>query len=208
MRRLTLLAPLFVPLLCWALPACSSGASRPRPPAPSGADIARRIDRSDLMVRQGSDIWRVLEARTVNGETRPPKHIGYVHAKDYRQGRGGPVLRLHEVTSLNRSEVLGRIDSIGRVTRYEPVRNGTFNEVALTPAGGLEDNVGAIFGSSSTITLEATTERRIAFDVLDTDDNGLLSSVELGGLGTRIAAADANGDQQVDFAEFDSIDAL
>jgi len=202
MPRLSLL----LSLVALALPACSSQPNRAGPARSASADLASRIDRSDWMVKQGSSIWRVLEARTVNGETRPPRHIGYVHAKDYRQGRGGPVQRLYEITSLNRTEVLGRIDSLGRVTRFDPVRNGTFDERSLTPAGRMEDNVGAIFGSSLELTLEATSERRIAFATLDSDGNGLLAGAELDHMGTRILSADANGDKQVDFAEFDTLD--
>lgn len=174
----------------------------------SGSDLAGRMDTSDWLERQGGEVWRVMEARTVNGETRPSKHIGYLEARDYRQGRGGPTLRLYEVTSLDRKEILGRIDSLGRVTRYEPVRNGTFQEIPVTPAGRLEDDVGAIFASLQVISLEATSERRIAFARIDKDGNGVLTQDELLGMGTVISDADANGDKQVDYAEFDKIDRL
>ncbi len=208
MPRLSLLLSLPLLLAGLALPACSSQPNRARPASSSGGDLAARIDTSDWMVKQGSAIWRVLEEHTVNGETRPPRQIGYVQAKDYRQGRGGPVQRLYEVTSLNRSEVLGRIDSLGRVTRFEPQRNSTFQERPLTPAGRLEDNVGAIFGSTHEITLEATSERRIAFATFDKDGNGVLAGAELEHTGTRILSADADGNQQVDFTEFDTLDSF
>jgi hypothetical protein len=208
MPRLPLLLSLLLSLAGLVLTACSSQPNRGQTPAASGGELAARIDTSDWMVKQGSAIWRVLEDRTVNGETRPPRHIGYVHAKDYRQGRGGPVQRLYEVTSLNRSEVLGQIDSLGRVTRFEPQRNSTFQERPLTPAGRMEDNVGAIFGSSQQITLELTSERRIAFATFDRDGNGVLAGAELEHTGTRILSADADGDKQVDFTEFDTLDSF
>lgn len=205
MRHLAL--PLMLALLL--APGCATKpGTRPSRTAAWATDLGSRIDRSDWMVRQGSEIWKIHEAQTVNGETRPAKHVGYLIGRDYRQGKGGPALRLYEVTGLNRKDVRGRIDSLGRVTRYEPVRNGTFDEVALTASSTRENDIGAILESVHDISLEATSERRIAFETLDTDRDGTLNASELAGLGSRIAGADRNGDKVVDFQEFDGIDAL
>jgi hypothetical protein len=212
MRHISSLArPLLValPLALLAMPGCATGPdTRPSRTSAWTTDIGSRIDRSDWMVRQGSEIWKVFEAQTVAGETRPAQHVGYLIGRDYRQGKGGPALRLYEVTGLNRKDVRGHIDSLGRVTRYEPVRNGTFTEVSLTASATREDDIGAILESPHVITLERTNERRIAFEALDTDRNGTLSEAELAGLGSRIADADTNRDKLVDFQEFDAIDAL
>jgi hypothetical protein len=175
--------------------------------APTCADVAARMDRSDWMRAQGSEVWKVFEDRTVGGQSRPPRHVGYLIGRDYRQERGGPVFRVFEVTSLNQQEVLGRIDQLGRVTRYDAQRNGTFVETPL-PASSLENNVGAILGSAKVITLEKTSARRMAFEALDSDHNGLLEGPEIEPFGSRLTQADTNRDKKLDFAEFDAIDVL
>lgn len=173
----------------------------------SGADLARRLDKGDWMVRQKSEVWKVYEAQQVAGETRPPRHVGYLVRRAYRQERGGPAFHVYEVTTLNRKEVRGRIDELGRVTRYEPLRNGTFEERPVA-ASGLENNVASILGTDAVITLEKSSERRLAFEALDTNKSGLLEAAEIEPMGGSVAHADRNGDKQIDFDEFDAIDSL
>lgn len=202
------LAPLLAAtlVLLLAAPGCARRA-RSSGPSMSGADLARRLDKGDWMVRQGGEVWKVYEAQSVGGETRPARHIGYLMARDYRQERGGPAFRIHEVSTLNRKEVLGRIDELGRVTRYDPVRNGTFEERTLA-SSSLENNVAAIFGLTSVVSLTKTSERHLAFEALDANHNGTLEAAETESFGTRLSGADRNGDKLLDFAEFDAIDQL
>ncbi|MFM8387096.1 MAG: hypothetical protein ACKOCB_09815 [Planctomycetia bacterium] len=213
MRRVMSIASLLVPALSLALAGCASrpaGGGNPNVGVRvAGSDLGARLDRSDWMVREGGQVWRVLESRTVNGETRPPVLVGYLEARDYRQAKGGPTLRLYEVTGLDRRTVLGRIDSVGKIVRYEvdPATH-VFTQRDLLPAPSREDNVGAILGSPHPILLQATTARRIAFDTLDRDSNGVLSAEELVGTGTRISSGDANGDKIVDYAEFQALERL
>jgi hypothetical protein len=203
MRRLAL--PALAPLLLTV--GCATSPVGPCPTSISGADIAARLDRGDWTRSTGSEVWKVFEERTVEGQTRPPRHVGYLTARDYRQERGGPTFRVYEVSTLNREEVLGRIDELGRVTRYDPQRNGTFLETPLV-ASTLESNVGAIFGTPHAITLEKTNARRMAFEALDVDKSGLLEGPEVASFGTRLTAADRDRDGRLDFAEFDAIDQL
>lgn len=188
-------------------PACSARRVGTCPSSETTADIAARLDRGAWMRSKGREVWKVLEEQSVNGQSRPPKHVGYLIARAYRQERGGPNFRVFEVTSLNQDEVLGRIDELGRVTRYEAQRNGTFVEAPLA-ASTRENDVGAILGSKRTITLERTNERRLAFEALDTNRDGVLQPAEVASFGSRLTGADTNHDKVVDFAEFDAIDAL
>jgi hypothetical protein len=204
MARLALLA--LTPLLFAA--GCHTGSVASRPSSSSSmTDVAARLDRGDWMRSTGSETWKVYEERTVDGQSRPPRHIGYLSARDYRQERGGPAFRVYEVSTLNRKEVLGRIDELGRVTRYDAQRNGTFVESPLV-SSTLENNVGAIFGTPHMITLEKTDARHMAFEALDTDSNGALDAKETAAFGTRLSAADTNKDGKLDFAEFNAIDSL
>jgi hypothetical protein len=199
-------APAFALLLL--APGCQTARVVPCTRQPTCADLVARIDRSDWVRAQGREVWKVFEDRTVNGETRPPRHLGYLIGRAYRQERGGPVFRVYEVTTLNQDEVRGRIDQLGRVTRYDAQRNGTFVETPLTASATREDDIGAILGTRRAITLEKTSERRLAFEALDSDKNGLLEGPELEPFGSRLALGDTNRDQKLDFAEFDAIDVL
>jgi hypothetical protein len=176
-------------------------------PTSCGESLASRLDRGEWLRAEGREVWKVFEDRTVSGQTRPPQHVGYLIGRAYRQERGGPVFRVYEVTRLNQSEVLGRIDQLGRVTRYDAQRNGTFVETPLE-SSTRENNVGAILGTSHVISLERVTERRLAFEALDSDRNGLLEGAEIEPFGSRLALADTNRDKKIDFAEFDAIDVL
>jgi hypothetical protein len=184
------------------LPACRAGAIVP-PGAVREESLASRLDRGTWEVRRATEVWKVGEAVP----DRPPRHIGYLVARDYRQHVGGPVFRMYEVTSLNRNEILGRIDQMGHATRYEPRRRGGFEEVDAG-TNSLPNSVGAIFQTPKTITLEKTTERRLAFEAIDANKDGLLQAEEYRAHGASLFAADTNGDKIVDFAEFDAIDAL
>ena len=201
---------LAVPALALLLlaPACQTARVVPCTKPPSCADLAARIDRSDWVRAQGREVWKVFEDRTVNGETRPPRHVGFLIGRAYRQERGGPVFRVYEVTRLNQGEVLGRIDQLGRVTRYDAQRNGTFVETPLPASASREGDVAAILGSTKVISLQPTSERRLAFEALDTDRNGVLEGPELEPFGTRLALGDTNRDKKLDFEEFDAIDVL
>jgi len=194
--------------------ACRSNAGARRGPPKGGLpsvlpsadcdNIALRLDRSDWMVNQGTRSWRVVSHSAPN---RPPEHIGYLVERRYRQMRGGPQFKMYSVTTLNRAEQIGHIDQIGRAVRYEPRRNGGF---ASVPAGSntRELNVASIFETTDRITLEATSERREAFDALDENGDGLLQRGETISFGDRITGADQNGDGVVDFEEFDVVDTL
>ena len=114
---------------------------------------------------------------------------------------------MYSVTSLNRKEQLGHIDNLGRAVRYEPKRNGTFDQVSAG-TGTLEQSVGAILRTPERISLEETSVQRIAFDTLDANGNGVLDAAEYADLGARIPSADANADGVVDFQEFMRLDSL
>lgn len=167
-------------------------------------NIAERIDRGDWRVSTGVKVFKVVAQAQPN---RPPQHVGYMEERHYRQRRGGPEFTMYSITTRDRNEQVGHIDQMGRAYRYEPQRNGSFEKVAL-PSNSLEFNVQAILGSSEAVTFESTTERRLAFDSLDADGDGLLQKVETQSFGDRITGADRNGDGVVDFEEFDAIDVL
>lgn len=167
------------------------------------ASLAVKLDRGDWMVDRKTRVYKVLEEQP----RAQPEHIGYVVACRYRQARGGPVYSLYTVTTLNRREKVGRIDTMGRAFRIVPRRNRGFAEVDLGTAG-LENNVAAIFDTQRPVFLEETTERRIAFELLDQNGDGQLAGEELATVGDRIANADRNGDEAVDFEEFDALDTL
>jgi hypothetical protein len=173
-------------------------------PGFSCSDPILKLDRGDWMVNQGSQVWKVMAASAAN---RPPRHIGYVFGRQYRQMRGGPEFQVQTVTTLDRHEQIGHIDQLGKGVRYEPRRNGSFREVSVG-TNTRELNVGAIFGTNDRITLERTSERRLAFEALDANGDGVLQPAETASFGDRIAGADTNRDGIVDFEEFDAVDVL
>jgi hypothetical protein len=198
----------FCALAALVFAGCRTAPSLPGPPTLGGknacADPILNLDRGQWRVSEGSRVWKAMAASAAN---RPPHHIGYVEERTYRELRGGPRFAIRMVTTRNRKEQIGHIDQLGRAVRYEPQRNGTFTEVAIA-ANTLEQNVGAIFDTRDRITLVPTTERRLAFEAIDLDGDGLLQSNETRDFGDRIAGADSNRDGVVDFEEFDAIDVL
>lgn len=197
-------------LVCLALAMASCRGGR-RPIHPDGAlttgsmsgGLATRMDRGDWMVDRRTKVWKVLESQP----GAPAVHIGYLTQTQYKQKRGGTAFRLYDVTTLNRREKIGRIDQMGRAYRFVPRRNQGFAEIDAG-LGSLAHSVGAIFQTKQEIQLVPTSERRIAFDLLDKDGDGFLRADELQGTGDRISAADTNGDGSVDFSEFDQVDQL
>ena len=189
-----------------ALTACRTGPSGQQSVQLDGdcENLALRLDRSDWMVNQATHISNVLAVRAPN---RPPEHVGYLIERRYRKMRGGPEFSVFTVTGLNRDDQLGHIDQLGQAYRYEPRRNGTFDTVSVG-SNTRERNVQAILDTQDRITLTPTSERRIAFNALDANGDGLLQLAETQSFGDRITTADRNGDGVVDFAEFDAIDTL
>ncbi len=171
--------------------------------APFVEPLATRIDRGGWMVSRESKVFKVYES--IGGQ--PERHIGYVVASRYQQARGGPAFPLHIVSTLHRDDQIGHIDSIGRAVRYEPKRDGTFSHEPVG-AGTLTDGVAAIFGTNRPVRLEETSERRLAFEALDQNGDGLLQPAETSSYGGRLQKADANGDGGIDFNEFDILDTL
>jgi hypothetical protein len=202
MRRIPWLCALLALALasCRSAPAGGSGL----PVVSARDDIAQRIDRGDWMVNQRTKVWKVMAASQAN---RPARHIGYVEQRVYRQRRGGPEFSIYIVTTLDRKEQIGHVDQLGRAFRYEPRRNGDFRQVDLG-TNTLQRNVQGIFDTLDRVTLEPTSERRLAFEALDVNHDGLLQPEETRSFGDRIAGADTNHDGVVDFEEFDAVDVL
>ena len=193
-------------LVMLATAACKTSAGGPRsvPGSEDGSNLALRLDRSNWMVNKHTTVSNVLARRAPN---RPPEHIGYLVKRQYREMRGGPEFRVYSVTTLNRDEQIGHIDQLGRAYRYEPRRNGSFDTVSVG-ANTLESNIAAIFDTLDRVTVTATNERRLAFNALDANGDGLLQIAETRSFGDRDSGADINGDGVVDFAEFDAVDVL
>ena len=167
------------------------------------AEIGANMDRGRWMVNRATKVWKVMQDR----DDAPPQHIGYVLGSRYRQMRGGPEFKMYKVTRLDRNDQIGHIDQMGRAIRYEPKRNGTFDEVPVGSAS-LEENVGMIFDTLKRVTLEPTSKNRMAFESLDLDGDGFLQEKEIEKFGPRLDDADKNGDGVVDYAEFKDVDVL
>ena len=207
MRNLLWLCALgAVAVTALSMSACKSNSNRSRTSgiAADNDNLALRLDRSDWMVNQGTKVSKIRAASAPN---RPPEHIGYLVERQYRQARGGPEFKMYTITTLNRDEQIGHIDQLGRAVRYEPRRNGGFESVDVG-SNTIERNVQAIFDTKFRITLVGTSQRRIAFERLDANGDGLLQGAETASFGYRITGADTNGDGVVDFEEFDAIDVL
>jgi hypothetical protein len=199
MRTLSLCALAFI-----ALPACTQNAGKTAAVLRGENSVAVRLDRGDWMVNKSTKLWKVMAVGQAN---RPPRHIGFLEQRGYRQARGGPDFQMYSITTRNRDEQIGHIDQLGQAYRYEPRRNGTFDKVAIG-TNTLELNVQEIFEVTDDVILRETNERRLAFDALDENGDGMLQQNEARSFGDRITGADANGDGLIDFEEFDALDVL
>ena len=137
-------------------------------------------------------------------------------SSNHRELRGGPSFEMYEVTALDRKTVVGSIDSLGNATRFVPARN----TVEAVPVGNnrLELNVQAIFDLGKPVTLEKTTERELAAEVVfnsyDRNRNGLVERDEEDADKNeyptnptdvkRFIKADANKDGRLDRTEFEA----
>jgi hypothetical protein len=193
-------------LVMLATAACRTGPSGQQSVQLDGncENLALRLDRSDWMVNKATNVSNILAQRAPN---RPPEPIGYLVERRYRQMRGGPEFTVYSVTTLDRAEQIGHIDQLGRAFRYEPRRDGSFDTVSAG-SNSLDHNIQAIFDTKDRITVVSTSERRLAFERLDANGDGLLQLTETQSFGDRITGADRNGDGVVDFAEFDAVDTL
>jgi hypothetical protein len=187
-----------------------SGPNRCPPPGEPVLDIGcvescspMTLDRGTWKVSRRTAVWKVQESQ-VNA---PPKTIGYLVRRKYREMRGGPEYHMYMVTTTNRREEIGRIDQMGRAWRYEPRRNAGFEEID-EGTHALEIGVAAIFQTRRAVTLHETTERVLAFELLDRDGSGYLEKNEVAQHGDRLQGADRNGDGLVGFDEFDALDVL
>ena len=199
MRTLCLCA-----LFLAALPACTQNAGRDAAVLRGEESVAVRLDRGDWMVNKSTKVWKVLATGQPN---RPPRHIGFLEQRGYRQARGGPDFKMYSITTRNRDEQIGHIDQLGQAYRYEPLRNGTFDKVAIG-TNTLELNVQEIFEIADDVILRETNERELAFDALDANGDGLLQMDEARAFGDRVSGADANGDGVIDLEEFNAVDVL
>lgn len=187
---------------------CQTAPQTSVPAGPTTSDDNARIARSldplaNWQVNPDHDVWKVLISRSIDG--LPPKHAGYLVRRQYRKSRRAPVHEVYEVTTINRNQVVGQIDGLGRAVRFEPRRNAGVERVDVG-VNTLENSVGAIFDTTERITLEKTSERSIAFERMDRDGNGVLGRDEVDRYGASILRADANGDGKIDRNEFNAID--
>jgi hypothetical protein len=203
-----------VVLLCAAV-ATLAACRAPRVEAPYGTPLgtpaARTsapgellLDRGDWLVGDQSALFKVL--LTPEGGARPV-HAGFVVQRRYREVRGGPVFTMHEVTTLDRDEQVGLVDSLGNAKRFVPRRGGGIDVVPVGNNPSLEANVGAIFQEVRPVVIERTTERRVAFEMLDADRDGYVTLAEWPP-SRRGSDPDTNGDGRVDWQEFDAVDRL
>lgn len=171
--------------------------------APLVEPLASRIDRGGWMISDQARIWKVMESQS----GLPERHVGYVVGANYRQVRGGPAFKMYKVSTLDREDQIGHVDPLGRAVRYVPQRDGTFRPESLG-TNELDESVSAIFGTARRVRLAETSERRLAFEALDLDGNGLLVPSETASFGDHMQQADTNKDGGVDFEEFALIDRL
>lgn len=205
-RKSCALAALVV--LALVVPGCASrgGSRAPSPGSTDAAPVGElSLDRGAWLVGTSQGIWTVQ----VPGDapSSPPRRLGYVVARAHREVRGGPSFTVYEVYGLDRSEQVGFVDSLGNAKRFEPRRNG---HIEVVDAGNstLELSVQAIFQTMKPVTLDATTERRLAFEALDVNHDGMLDRTEMQGIGSAYGNPDTNRDGKVDWSEFDAAERL
>ena len=161
------------------------------------------LDRGDWLVSDEKGVWKVLEEQDPK---KAPVHVGYLILRNYREMRGGPAFNVYDVTRLDRNDQIGTIDGLGNATRFLPKRNGGI-ETKKVGNSTLALNVTAIFDTIHAITLEATNERKLAFEALDMNHDGGLSKDEYPRI-SEPSSADKNHDGKIDYQEFDAIDQL
>lgn len=194
--------------LTLAAPGCASRRG-PRSAPAGGTDAAPvgefSLDRGAWLVGTAQGVWTA----SVPGDTpsSPPRRVGYVVARSHREVRGGPAFTVYEVYGLDRKEQVGFVDSLGNAKRFE-VRRGGHVEVVDAGNATLPLSVQAIFDTMKPVTLEATTERRLAFEALDANRDGFLDKNEVQGIGAAYGNPDTNRDGKVDWSEYDAAERL
>jgi len=192
----------------------SGGAVYPEP-APFAVSVPvgdMSLDRGGWIVGQQSGVWKVTQE--VMGKA--PAHLGYVVARAHREVRGGPSFTMYEVTTTDRKDVVGMVDSLGNATRYVPGRDGSIEKVAVGN-NRLDLSVAAIFDTVRPVELVKTTERALAVEALfaswDKDGDGAITrsdDIDKNEFPAQAAeikkflAADANRDGKVDRTEFEA----
>jgi hypothetical protein len=199
-----------VPLLAAALTlgACSSGTRSARhgdvtAAAPVGAFS---LDRGDWLVGTETGVWLVEVPGEATGSAAPVR-IGYVVGREHRQVRGGPAFTVYEVTTLDRHNTIGIVDSVGNAKRFKPRRGGN-DEVEDAGNSTLAYSVQSIFEIVKPVSLVPTTESRLSFEVLDTNHDGFLDKSEFPRIGSPHSNPDTNHDGKVDPGEFDAAEDL
>ncbi len=168
------------------------------------------LDRGGWIVGQQKGIWKVTQE--VMGQA--PAHLGFVIAREHREVRGGPTFTMYEVTTTDRKDVIGFVDSLGNATRFVTGRNGSVEKVKVGN-NRLDLSVAAIFDTVRPVELVATTERALAAEALfaswDKDADGLITRSDDPEKNEfpaqpaqikRFLAADANRDGKLDRTEF------
>jgi hypothetical protein len=190
------------------LPGCAGRGRRPASPTDIEAIIPSgtvSLNRGDWVVGQTKGVWKV-EAQPATSNAAPER-LGYVTARLYREVRGGPTFTMYEVSTLDRAEIVGTVDSLGNAQRFRPRRDGGIDTEKMGN-NTLALSVQAIFGTMRPVTLVATTERALAFEALDLDKDGLLDATEFPRVADRMISPDRNRDGKVDPQEFDAADDL
>jgi hypothetical protein len=201
--RATLVAAVAAAIL---LPGCA-GRGR-RAPADGGAGLPATtvsLNRGDWVMGRTTGVWKVeAQGATPNSA---PERLGYVTSRLYREVRGGPTFTMYEVTTLDRDEIIGTVDTLGNAMRFRPRRDGGV-DTEKVGNNTLPLSVQAIFGTMRPVTLVATTERALAFEALDANKDGVLDAKEFPRVNASVGSPDRNGDGKVDAQEFDLADDL
>jgi len=183
----------------------ASGRNHATPGIATGSASDLTLNRGDWVVGRETGVWTATIPGATNASA--PVRLGYVTSRLYREMRGGPTFTMYEVTSLDRKDVVGIVDQLGNAKRFKPGRDGL---IETEDAGNatLPLSVQAIFQSMKPLTLNKTTERALAFELLDANHDGKLDKTEFPRLADRYASPDKNKDGYVDANEFEMIDDL